>query len=90
MDNYFTLSKVIERILMNKIKHLKLTSDNQFGFKPKHGIDMFIFALKDIFITGIIQQFVCNLLMLLKPLIMLIMKMCFCFFKLNNRGVPKV
>lgn len=39
MDNYFTLSKVIERILMNKTEHFILTSDNQFGFKLKHGTD---------------------------------------------------
>jgi len=30
------------------MEHFVLTSDNQFGFKPKHGTDMCIFALKEI------------------------------------------
>ncbi len=43
MDNYCPIAlanplfKVIERILLN-----------MFGFKPKHGTDMYIFALKEI------------------------------------------
>lgn len=54
MDNYrpialaSILSKVIERTLLNKLEQFVLTSDNQFGFKPKHGTDMCIFALKEI------------------------------------------
>ncbi len=54
MDNYGPIAlasplfKVIERILLNKMEHFVLTSDNQFGFKPKHGTDMCIFALKEI------------------------------------------
>ena len=53
-DNYrpialaSTLSKVLERSILNKMEEFFLTSDNQFGFKPKHGTDMCIFALKEI------------------------------------------
>lgn len=53
-DNYrpialaSTLSKVLERTLLNKLEQLVLTFDNQLGFKPKHGTDMCIFALKEI------------------------------------------
>jgi len=55
VDNYrpvalaSILSKVLERIILNRLEHFVLTSDNQFGFKPKHGTDMCIFALKEIF-----------------------------------------
>ncbi len=34
------LSKVLERTLLNKLEQFVLTSDNQFGFKPKYGTDM--------------------------------------------------
>ena len=53
-DNYrpialaSVLSKVLERIILNRLEHFLLTSDNQFGFKPKHGTDMCIFALNEV------------------------------------------
>lgn len=40
------LSKVIELILLEIIKTLISSTDNQFGFKPKHGTDMCIYFLK--------------------------------------------
>ena len=42
------LSKVLERTILNRLEQFVLTADNQFGFKPKHGTDMCIFALKEI------------------------------------------
>ena len=42
------LSKVLERTLLNRLEQYILTTDNQFGFKRKHGTDMCIFALKEI------------------------------------------
>ena len=42
------LSKVLERILLNRLERYILTSDNQFGFKHKHSTDMCIFALKEV------------------------------------------
>ncbi|XP_016534059.1 RNA-directed DNA polymerase from mobile element jockey-like [Poecilia formosa] len=53
-DNYrpialaSVLSKVLEKIILNKIELFLLTSENQFGFKSQHGPDMCIFALKEI------------------------------------------
>ncbi len=53
MDNYrpialaSILSKVIERTLLNKLEQFVLTSDNQFGFKPKYGTDMYFFFKGD-------------------------------------------
>ncbi|XP_016519354.1 RNA-directed DNA polymerase from mobile element jockey-like [Poecilia formosa] len=43
-----SLSKVLERVLLNTLEEFVLTSDNQFGFKPKHGTDMCIFMLQEI------------------------------------------
>ena len=54
MDNYrpialaSSLSKVLERILLTKLEMYVSTSDNQFGFKRKHGTDLCIYALKEI------------------------------------------
>lgn len=47
-DNYrpialaSTLSKVLERILLDRIELYIFTNDNQFGFKEKHETDMHI------------------------------------------------
>lgn len=54
LDNYrpialaSILSKVIERLLLDRVSRYISSFDNQFGFKPKHGTDMCIYALKDI------------------------------------------
>ena len=54
MDNYrpialaSIISKVVERILLDRITGYLSSCDNQFGFKPKHGTDMCIYALKEI------------------------------------------
>lgn len=53
IDNYrpialASISKVLERILLER--HVK-TTDNQFGFKNKHGTDLCIYALKEIVST---------------------------------------
>uniref|UniRef100_A0AAZ1XJK6 Reverse transcriptase domain-containing protein n=1 Tax=Oreochromis aureus TaxID=47969 RepID=A0AAZ1XJK6_OREAU len=54
LDNYrpialaSILSKVLERILFDRVSVFISSLDNQFGFKPKHGTDMCIYALKEI------------------------------------------
>ncbi len=53
-DNYRSIalasimSKVLERILLDRLELYILTNDNQFGFKRKHGTDMCIYAFKEI------------------------------------------
>lgn len=54
LDNYrpialaSILSKVMERILLDRVSGYISSLDNQFGFKPNHGTDMCIYALKEI------------------------------------------
>lgn len=54
LDNYrpialaSILSKVLERILFDRVSVFISSLDNQFGFKPKHDTDMCIYALKEI------------------------------------------
>ena len=40
-------SKLFEHYILSCISPLLATTDNQFGFKPKHGTDMCIFLLKE-------------------------------------------
>ena len=40
------LSKVLERILLDRLSVFISTTDNQFGFKAKHSTDLCIYALK--------------------------------------------
>ena len=47
-QNLGTLSKVLERTMRDRLEQFILTSDNQFGFKPKHATDMCILALNEI------------------------------------------
>ena len=53
MDNYrpialaSILSKVLERVIIDRVGDLICTTDNQFGFKSKHSTDMCIYALKE-------------------------------------------
>ncbi len=42
------MSKVLERILLDRLGFYILTNYNQFGFKQKHGTDMCIYAFKEI------------------------------------------
>ncbi len=54
IDNYrpialaSILSKVVGRILLTKLEMYVLTTDNQFGFKRKHGTNLCIYALTEI------------------------------------------
>ena len=41
------LSKVLEKLLLDRLSIYINTTDNQFGFKPKHSTDMCIYALKE-------------------------------------------
>ena len=42
------VSKVVERILLDRLSEYLDTMGNQFGFKPKLGTDMCIYSLKEI------------------------------------------
>jgi len=41
------ISKLFEHYILSCISPLLATTDNQFGFKPKHGTDMYIFTYTD-------------------------------------------
>ena len=41
------MSKLLEKIILNRISDNLVTNPNQFGFKPKHSTEMCIFALKE-------------------------------------------
>ena len=53
-DNYRPIalasivSKVVEKVILNRTSEFLLTTCNQFGFKNKLGTDMCIYALKEI------------------------------------------
>jgi retron-type reverse transcriptase len=40
------ISKLLEQVLHNRLNNYLWTSDRQFGFKPRHGTELAIFALK--------------------------------------------
>lgn len=59
-----SVSKVLERCILNSCSDLLSTSDNQFGFKQKHSTDQCIFVLKETvrhFIENESPTFVCFL-----------------------------
>ena len=41
------MSKLLEKIILNRISDNLVTNPNQFGFKPKHNTEMCLFALKE-------------------------------------------
>ena len=41
------MSKLLEKMILNRISDNFVTNPNQFGFKPKHNTEMCIFALKE-------------------------------------------
>jgi len=53
LDNYrpialaSILSKVFEKMLLDRISGLIYTTENQFGFKSQHSTDQCIYALKE-------------------------------------------
>ena len=60
------MSKLLEKIILNRVSDNLVTNPNQFGFKPKHNTEMCIFALKEAvlkyrafnksFLTGIVPS----------------------------------
>ena len=56
-DNYrpialaSTVSKLLEKIILNRIEHCLITNANQFGFKKGHGTDQCIYVLKEVIQT---------------------------------------
>ncbi len=53
-DNYHpiplasVISKIVERILLDRLEMYLLTNNNQYGFRRKHGTDMCIYIFKEI------------------------------------------
>ena len=41
------ISKLLEKIVLNRIEHLLTTDYNQFGFKKHHGTDQCVYVLKE-------------------------------------------
>ena len=41
-------SKIFESLMLNRLLNFLQTSDNQFGFKPKHSTEMCVLALKEV------------------------------------------
>ena len=54
LDNYrpialaSVMSKVLERVLLDRLSSFLDTTDNQYGFKAKHGTDLCVYALKEV------------------------------------------
>ena len=52
-DNYrpiaiaSVMSKLLEKLLLERLKNFLVTSSHQFGFKPKHSTDACIYVLKE-------------------------------------------
>ncbi len=46
LSNIF--SKIIDTVLFNRMKMYLETTPNQFGFKPKHGTELCVFAFKEL------------------------------------------
>ena len=42
------MSKLLEILILQKYKHVLVTTDSQFGFKEKHSTDMCCFVLKEV------------------------------------------
>ena len=70
VDNYrpiamtCIMSKVFELMILNRYKDLFSTTDNQFGFKSKHGTELCIFVLKeliDFYVTNNSPFYMCFL-----------------------------
>lgn len=41
-------SKIFEKIMLTRVSELLHTSDNRFGFKPKHSTEMCVYAIKEV------------------------------------------
>ena len=55
-------SKILEKLLLVRLKNHLYTTDNQFSFKTKHSTDMCVFTLKsviDLYISSSSPVYVC-------------------------------
>ena len=72
-------SKIIEVVLFNRISTFLQSSSNQFGFKPKHGTELCVFAFKEL-LCFYKKTWFCHARRFFGCLEG--------FFKLESRGVP--
>lgn len=94
LDNYrpialaSVLPKVLKKILLDRLNGYIETTDNQFGFKPKHGTDQCIYALKEMVEIYIMQNSSISIGFIDASKASDGVKHLKLFLKLRQRGVP--
>ena len=93
-DNYrpiaiaSTMSKLLEKLMVERLSNFLFTSSHQFGFKPKHSTDACIYVLKELIDRYVEQQSSVYLCFLDASKAFDRVNHFSLFNKLINRGVP--
>ena len=82
------MSKLIEKVLLERLSNFLITSSHQFGFKPKHSTDACIYVLKESIDRYVEQQSSVYLCFLDASKAFDRVNHFSLFDKLINRGVP--